>query len=122
MELNEYQRRAMTTCMASSENFSYMFINLVGEVGEIASKVAKGIRKEMFAIDQNDLKSSPALPVSLEANEMAEIRKEIGDVLWQLSGLASVLGLSLEDVAVENLDKLASRKQRNLIDGSGDNR
>ena len=32
--LKEYQRKAMTTCMPSSENFSYMFLNLVGEVGE----------------------------------------------------------------------------------------
>ena len=38
MELKEYQERAMTTCMPSSENFSYMFLNLVGEVGEFASR------------------------------------------------------------------------------------
>lgn len=50
MTLEEYQRQAMTTCMASSENFSYMFLNLVGEVGEFASKVAKGIRKEKMDI------------------------------------------------------------------------
>ena len=45
MNLNEYQQKAMTTCMPSSENFSYMFLNLVGEVGELASKVAKDIRR-----------------------------------------------------------------------------
>lgn len=50
MELNEYQKRAMTTCMESCDNFSYMFLNLVGEVGEFASKVAKAIRKKELAI------------------------------------------------------------------------
>ena len=35
MELNEYQKQAMTTCTESSRNFSYMMLNLVGEVGEL---------------------------------------------------------------------------------------
>ena len=104
----------MTTCMASSENFSYMFLNLVGEVGEFASKVAKAIRKEENCIEYNDL------GVTVTNNE--ELQKEAGDILWQLSGLCSVMGWNLEDIAQQNLDKLASRQQRNVIDGSGDNR
>ena len=115
MELNEYQERAMGTCMPSSENFSYMFLNLVGEVGEFASKVAKAIRKDDVSIYDNDY--CPRLGVSDE-----ELKKEAGDILWQLSGLCTVMGWSLEDVAQQNLDKLASRKERNVIDGSGDNR
>ena len=51
MTLNEYQESAMTTCMPSSENFSYMFLNLVGEVGEFASKVAKAIEKRSLLLD-----------------------------------------------------------------------
>ena len=104
----------MTTCMASSENFSYMFLNLVGEVGEFASKIAKAIRKEENCIDYNDL------GVTVTNNE--ELQKEAGDILWQLSGLCTVMGWNLEDIAQQNLDKLASRQQRNVIDGSGDNR
>ena len=114
MTLEEYQKRAMTTCMASSENFSYMFLNLVGEVGEFASKIAKAIRKEENCIDYNDL------GVTVTNNE--ELQKEAGDILWQLSGLCTVMGWNLEDIAQQNLDKLASRQQRNVIDGSGDNR
>lgn len=114
MTLEEYQRQAMKTCMASSENFSYMFLNLVGEVGEFASKVAKAIRKEENCIEYNDL------GVTVTNNE--ELQKEAGDILWQLSGLCSVMGWKLEDIAQQNLDKLASRQQRNVIDGSGDNR
>lgn len=112
MELKEYQERAMTTCMASSNNFSYMFLNLVGEVGEFASKVAKAIRKEENFIDYNDL------GVTVTNNE--ELQKEAGDILWQLSGLCTVMGWSLEDVAQQNLDKLAARKKVGTIDGNGD--
>lgn len=48
MTLQEYQERAMTTCMPTSENFAYMMLNLVGEVGEFVSKVAKAIRKGWY--------------------------------------------------------------------------
>jgi NTP pyrophosphatase (non-canonical NTP hydrolase) len=51
-----------------------------------------------------------------------EIEKELGDVLWYVSQLASELGLSLEGVAKKNIDKLFSRKARNVLTGSGDNR
>ena len=114
MTLEEYQKQAMTTCMASSENFSYMFLNLVGEVGEFASKVAKAIRKEENCIEYNDL--------GVTVTNNAELQKEAGDILWQLSGLCTVMGWKLEDIAQQNLDKLASRQRRNVIDGSGDNR
>lgn len=111
MELKEYQERAMTTCMPSSNNFSYMFLNLVGEVGEFASKVAKAIRKEQNCIEYNDLGV-------VTNNE--ELQKEAGDILWQLSGLCSVMGWSLEEIAQQNLDKLSARKAAGTIDGSGD--
>ena len=112
MELKEYQDRAMTTCMPSSNNFSYMFLNLVGEVGEFASKVAKAIRKEQNRIEYNDL------GVSTINDE--ELQKEAGDILWQLSGLCTVMGWNLEDIAQQNLDKLQARKAVGTIDGNGD--
>ena len=128
MELNDYQEKAMTTCMPSSENFSYMMLNLVGEVGEFASKVAKAIRKEQAQIGGFvDMGISPKnalnfkeFPTCIE--QETELKKEAGDILWQLSGLCYVMGWKLEDVAQTNLDKLASRKERNVIDGNGDNR
>lgn len=45
MTLNEYQQKAMSTCMESCENDAYMLLNLVAEVGEYAGKMAKLIRK-----------------------------------------------------------------------------
>ena len=121
MTLNEYQSHAMTTCMDSCENFSYMFLNLVGEVGELASKVAKHIRKEKAMIDGNQFITECGKN-ALANDEITDLRKEAGDCLWQLAGLCNVMGWSLEEVARENLAKLADRKERGVIDSSGDNR
>lgn len=117
MTLNEYQKQAMTTCTDSSNNFSYMFLNLVGEMGELASKVAKSIRKEQNTIRDNKL-IFDEFPTCIE--QLDEWKKEAGDILWQLSGLCSVMGWSLEDVGQTNLDKLQARKQAGTIVGNGD--
>lgn len=119
MELNDYQERAMGTCMPSCKNFSYMMLNLVGEVGEFASKVAKAIRKDNAEVTQNGL----YITIDREGSQnIDELMHEAGDILWQLAGLCKVMGWEFEDVAQANLDKLASRKKRGVIDGNGDNR
>lgn len=125
MEINEYQKKAMSTCLPTSNNFAYMFLNLVGELGEFASKIAKGIRKGKCQIGNriggpNILFPSAIGGGSMSPEEMYEVRKELGDILWQLSGVCSVMGWDLEDVAKENLVKLAERKKNNTIDGNGD--
>ena len=120
MTLKEYQDAAMTTCTNSSNNFAYMMLNLVGEVEEFASKVAKLIRKEKCCIDGNDY-NRLQLRTEWSFTE-EELKKEAGDILWQLSGLCSVMGWSLEEIAQMNLDKLADRQKRNVIVGEGDNR
>lgn len=119
LSLIEYQQRAMETCLPTANNFSYMVLNLVGEVGEFASKVAKAIRKDQLGIYKEELHVKAK---DLFEDMDAELMAEVGDILWQLSGLCSVMGWPLGEVAEANLDKLASRKQRNVIDGSGDNR
>ena len=50
------------------------------------------------------------------------LKKELGDVLWYISALASDLGVTLEDVAADNVAKLRSRAERGVLGGSGDNR
>ena len=122
LSLEQYQDRAMKTCMPSCDNFSYMMLNLVGEVGEFASKVAKDIRKGNANIDNGNLwLGLERTEDEREAREM-ELMHEAGDILWQLAGLCHVMGWELEDVAKANLNKLASRKNRGVIDGDGDNR
>lgn len=51
-----------------------------------------------------------------------DITKELGDVLWYLSGIAKELNISLDEIATTNIEKLFSRKERNMLHGEGDNR
>jgi NTP pyrophosphatase (non-canonical NTP hydrolase) len=113
--------------MESSNNFSYMFLNLVGEVGEFASKVAKAIRKEKVAVgwkeatkeaEENNLFPTCSYPEWKAMDE--ELKKEAGDILWQLAGVCTIMNWKLDEVAQMNLDKLAARKAIGTIDGNGD--
>ena len=120
MELNEYQQKAMTTCMASCDNFAYMKDNLVAEVGEFSGKIAKAKRRDQIALttDGNIAYRFDTIDEIVEFKR--ELMKEAGDILWQLSGLCHVMGWSLEYVAQKNLEKLAARKKAGTIDGNGD--
>ena len=120
MTLNEYQEKAMTTCMDTCRNYSYMFDNLVGEVGEFASKVAKMKRKGEIEIVNGEI--IPQMSMVAWTSEQDALMKEAGDILWQLAGLCEVMGWRLNDVAEMNLTKLASRAARGVIDGNGDYR
>ena len=121
MKMNEYQKMAMGTCMETSNNWSYMFLNLVGEVGEFASKVAKHIRKGHYSIMDSNIANGNNIDDLTEPQvALDELKKEAGDILWQLSGLCTVMGWNLEDIAQQNLDKLAARKAVGTIDGNGD--
>ena len=89
MTLEEYQKRAMSTCMPTCGNFSYMMLNLVGEVGELASKVAKAIRKGDAKIINGHLRHPADKHIDDEIEE--EMAFEAGDILWKLAGLCSVM-------------------------------
>lgn len=107
LTLNEYQRRAMSTCMASCDNQAYMLTGFVGEVGELCGKIAKAIRREKAAFTPQ---------------ELHDIKSELGDCAWFIAGIANTMGWTLQNVCQDNLDKLASRKERGVINGDGDNR
>ena len=120
MELNEYQEKAMSTCLPSCNNFAYMSLGLVSEVGELAGKVAKAVRKEEITLFGNDLYCGKHLPEDGGKELHKGLIGELGDVLWFVSGVCDVLGISLEDVAEANLAKLAERKKNGTIIGNGD--
>ena len=126
LTLNEYQKKAMETCLPESDNLFYMLANLIGEVGEFASKAGKHMRKGKLHVTTMDRNEEGNILHTQVWNVTAEERQlmlsEIGDILWQTAGLAHVMGISLEDVAEENLLKLSSRQERNLIVGDGDKR
>lgn len=116
MTLNEYQVKAMSTCLPSCENFSYMFLNLVGEVGEFAGKMAKHIRKEHYTV-VGDVIAHGKRVDDIEDKTAAwnNLKYECGDILWQLTGLCEMMGWRLEDIAQQNIDKLAARKEQGTI-------
>ena len=58
----------------------------------------------------------------LTDEKKTEIAKELGDVMWYIAQLSTELGLKLSDVAQTNIDKLTSRMDRGVLQGSGDNR
>jgi NTP pyrophosphatase (non-canonical NTP hydrolase) len=102
--LNEYQVEARQFAIYPEEaSVVYPALGLSGEAGEVAEKVKKSIRGDK--------------PLDIE-----EVAKELGDVLWYVSNLASDIGVSLNTLAEKNLEKLYSRKERQVIKGSGDNR
>lgn len=109
MTFNEYQKKSRETAIYynKDKNYIYPTLGLVGEAGEIAEKIKKVLRDNGGAVDEKD---------------KVELVKELGDLLWYLSQLSTELGLSLDDIAVSNIEKITSRKERGVLHGSGDNR
>lgn len=108
LTLDEYQDRAIETAIYGiSQSIVYPTLGLSGEAGEVANKVKKVLR------DKNGF---------FDAETRKQIILEVSDCLWYCATLARDLGYSLEEAAQMNLDKLASRKERNVIGGDGDNR
>lgn len=103
MKLNEYQTEAST--FATYNNMNYPYFALVEEVGEFCGKIAKNMRGDRS---------------QEETYEM--MKKEAGDILWNLSEICTLNGWTLEEIAQGNLEKLRSRKARDLIKGDGDTR
>lgn len=105
---NDYQAATDTTASYPEDQaLNYLTMGLASEAGEVAGRVKKVIRDKEGAVSE------------AEAYELA---KELGDVLWYVAQLALHLNLTLESVAQMNIDKLADRKNRGVIGGSGDNR
>ena len=81
---------------------------ILKNLAEIANKVKKLIR---------DGASAEEL-----AEKKIQIGYEIGDVLWYAAVLADEMGMNLGHIMENNLQKLADRKARGKLTGSGDNR
>ena len=109
MRFSEYQDRSRATAVYpnAGDNIVYPALGLCGEAGETAEKVKKAIRDDGGTLTEE---------------RRAAIAAELGDVLWYVAQLATEAGLDLEEVAEANLEKLASRQRRSVLQGSGDNR
>lgn len=91
-----------TAIYPEEKGLEYTALGLASEAGEFAGKVKKWIR--------DGKKDDDALVA------------ELGDVLWYVAQAAAAMDVHLSDVAKMNVDKLKSRKERNVLGGSGDDR
>lgn len=88
---------------------------------EIADKIAKWRRKGVCRLDMDHLVFNTGDLQEVEGYK-SELMKEVGDCAWFIAGIADCFGFTLEEVMQQNLDKLASRRERGVIDSNGDNR
>ena len=109
MDFETYQKKARLTAQYPNlgSNNIYPTLGLVGEAGEVAEKVKKVIRDKKGIFDEESKKA---------------IKKELGDVLWYISNLCNEFDFELEEVALQNLEKLKLRAAKGKISGSGDDR
>lgn len=110
MNFSEYQKKTIKTAIYPGRGtlIGLLYASLgLGEAGEIQGKIKKILR------DDNGT-------VSME--KRSQVSEELGDLLWYISQIANELELELETIAEDNLEKLRSRKERGVLQGSGDNR
>lgn len=85
----------------------YPTLGLTNEAGEVAGKVKKIFRDRAGVVTDEDRRA---------------LTLELGDVLWYLAEMCTQLGISLEDVAAANVDKLQRRTAEGTLAGDGDYR
>jgi NTP pyrophosphatase (non-canonical NTP hydrolase) len=112
MTFEEYQKQALDTDSSLGHNtlspdFMAVTLGLMSEAGEFGEKMKKIYWAKKGLWDNEDKKA---------------LAKELGDVLWYVSSLSNHVGVPLEEIAKANLEKLKSRKERNLLNGNGDDR
>ena len=93
MEINDYQRLAMTTLNPALDKKDVLINSVMGRCGE--SGEAIDIVKKWLA----------------QGHELdrARLAKELGDVAWYLAEAATALDIPLEEILRANLDKLKAR-------------
>lgn len=93
MTLDEYQVLAARTLgreRTHEQQLANAALGLAGEAGEVADT----IKKHLYH-------SHP-----LDHDGMV---KELGDCLWYVAGMATVLGITLDEIGARNIDKLRRR-------------
>lgn len=110
MNFDEYQVAAHRTShgtLIGNDPLLYPAIGYAGEAGELLNKIKKIYR------DYGG---------ELTEEMVAALKKEMGDSLWYLAEMATILGERLGDIAAENIAKLGDRAERGVIGGNGDYR
>ncbi|MBR4470157.1 MAG: nucleoside triphosphate pyrophosphohydrolase family protein [Erysipelotrichaceae bacterium] len=93
MEINEYQKLAMTTLnkdIPKNEILINAVMGLCSESGEAIDIV----KKQLFQGHELD---------------EAHLKEELGDIAWYLAEAAQALGVDLDEIFVSNIEKLKKR-------------
>ena len=92
--LNSYQKDASRTLSPTrrldNNSLAMGGLGIAGETGEVVDLIKKVVAHD-HPLDQQKLV------------------EELGDVLWYISALATLMGVQLEDVALANVAKLKKR-------------
>jgi NTP pyrophosphatase (non-canonical NTP hydrolase) len=99
MNFKEYQSKASLTALYPNRfrNLEYPTLGLAGEAGEVAN-IVKKIQRDFGGEITDEIR--------------AKLKDELGDVLWYVSACADELGLTLQEIAEFNVEKLAERHNR----------
>lgn len=108
-ELKRYEEFVLAAWLGAddlpAQNLRDLFIcstGLPGETGEVCEKLKKYVRDGTLDKDA--------------------LCRELGDVLYYLTAISLVFGITLEEVVQGNMDKLVDRAKRGVMRGSGDQR
>lgn len=93
MTINEYQKLAMTTLNPDLDKKDVLINGVMGLCGE-SGEVIDIVKKHLAQGHELDKE---------------KIIKELGDVAWYMAEIATVLDVELEDVFVQNIEKLKRR-------------
>jgi len=120
LTFNKYQDHAESTAVYPNlgRNIIYPTLGLTSEAGEFSGKLKKIIR-DKFEFSSDAIST---LTNFIRGNNKDEFVDELGDVLWYVTMCASELGVTLEEVAKKNVDKLKDRQNRGKLHGKGDKR
>ena len=99
MNFEEYQTEASQTAHypRRMSNLDYPTLGLAGEAGEVAN-IVKKIQRDHGGIINDETRG--------------KLMDELGDVLWYISACADELGITLQEIAEYNVNKLAKRHGR----------
>lgn len=93
MTINEYQKLAMTTLNPALDKKDVLINGVMGLCGE-SGEVIDIVKKHLAQGHELDKE---------------KIIKELGDVAWYMAEIATVLDVELEEVLVQNIEKLKKR-------------
>lgn len=105
--ITDQERDDQYAAFLDYRSLSYVTLKLNGEAGEVAELIGKALRDDSGVITME---------------RSAKLEKEVGDVLWYVAEICTIMGWSLSELASKNLQKLAKRQSDGTLKGDGSNR